>query len=221
MKKTFVCLANSQKWGQRCIAGVEITGFDGNSYSIVRYGSQPKWIRPVSKSTHGEVPIRVVGRVKLLDVVELKMISECPQGYQSENILFDERSLKVIGQVSQSSDEVSRFQHSGLNTLFGNQDRAVHVHAIYHVSNSLVLIKPTNVIFDWLTYPDGNSQLRATFLFGGVRYNLPVTDINFRARYYKNPREVINYSDWYFTISLGVKYNDDFHYKLIAAVFGF
>jgi hypothetical protein len=221
MKKTFVCLANSQKWGQRCVAGVELTDFDGNSYSIVQYNSQPKWLRPVSKTTHGEVPTRVVNRIQLLDIVELEMVSEYPQGYQSENILFDERSIKVIGQVEQSSEEVARFQHTGLTNLFGNQDRAIHVHAIGHITNSLVLIKPTSVKFDWVTYPDGNSQLRATFLFGGVRYNLPITDLNFRARYYKNPKETIRHSDWYFTVSLGVKYSDNFHYKLIAAVLGF
>jgi hypothetical protein len=220
MKKTFVCLANSQKWGQRCIAGVEITDYDGNSYSIVQYGSQPKWIRPVSKSTHGEVPVRVVGRVQLLDVVELEMISECPQGYQSENILFDEKSLKVIGQVEWSSEKVAQFQHTGIAQLFGNRGKAVHIDAISHVTASLVLIKPTSVRFRWDTKSDGSTKLRATFLLEGIKYDLPVTDGNFQAKYYQNQQEAINFSEWYFTISLGVKLND-FHYKLIAAVFGF
>jgi hypothetical protein len=220
MKRTFVCLANSQKLGERCIAGVEITDFDGNNYLIVKHRSQPKWIRPVSKREHGEVPARIVGKVKLLDVVSLDVISEYPQGYQSENVLFDGKSLEVIGQVQRSSESVARFQHAGVTQLFGNRGKAVHVDNISRVTTSLLLIKPASVGFRWDTKSGGFPQLRAAFLLGRLNYDLPVTDRYFQATYYQDQREAINCSEWYFTISLGVKHND-FHSKLVAAVFGF
>ncbi len=96
MKKIFICLANSKKYGERCIAGVEITDFDGTNYSMVKVDSQPKWLRPVSKKDHGEVSANLVGKLNLLDIVEFDMLSECPRGYQSENVFFDEQSLIVI-----------------------------------------------------------------------------------------------------------------------------
>lgn len=220
MRKTFICLANSKKYGERCIAGVEIVDFNGSNYSVVRQEAQPKWVRPVSSTTHGAVSAGLVAKVGLLDVVELEMISEQPKGYQSENILFDERSLKVIGRLSWESNSVAQFQHNSLTQLFGNNDRAVHIHAIGQVNHSLTLIKPESVRFNAVTYPNGNSQLRSAFLFGGIKYDLPITDIAFCARYYKNPRDFSKYSEIFFTISLGVEFND-FHYKLIAAVFHF
>ncbi|HEX8846541.1 MAG TPA: hypothetical protein VF791_17975 [Pyrinomonadaceae bacterium] len=172
----------------------------------------------MSKRASGAVSVGIVGKVKLLDVVNLDVISECPQGYQSENVFFDERSLEVIGQVERSSETLDRFRHTGLTQLFGNRGKAVHIDAIGHITTSLVLIKPTSVIFRW----DAQSaKLRANFLLGRVKYDLPVTDGNFQARYYENQQEAINCSQWYFTVSLGVEYNDNFHYKLIAAVFGF
>lgn len=91
---------------------------------------------------------------------------------------------------------------------------------IDQVASSLVLIRPDSVQFHEVTYPNGKHQLRGRFHFGGNEYDLPVTDIDFCNRFNKNPSEATNSSDWFFTISLGVEYNE-FHYKLIAAVFYF
>lgn len=78
MKKTFICLANSKKYGERCIAGVEISDYDGVQYSVIGSNSQPKWIRPILNREHGEVSGELVGKVRLLDVVEFETSSECP-----------------------------------------------------------------------------------------------------------------------------------------------
>jgi hypothetical protein len=220
MRKTFVCLANSKKLGERCIAGVEITGFGGGHYSIVRQNSQPKWIRPVSGREHGEVPLRLVGKVHLLDVVELEVTTELPQGYQSENILFDEQSLTVLGKIDLLRDNVSQFQYMERKPLFGNRGKAVHIDHITRLTNSLILIKPESVSFHWETDARDFPQLRSTFSFRDSRYDLPVTDGEFQSKYHKHPDEIARCSEFFFTISLGVKLGD-FHYKLIAAVFCF
>ena len=220
MKKTFVCLANSKKYGERCIAGVEISNYDGAQYSVVSSNSEPKWIRPVSSREHGEVSTELVGKVRLLDIIEFEVSSECARGYQSENVFFDESSLKVIGRLDLVSRNVAQFQNTGTTLLFGNRGKAVHVDMIDQITSSLILIKPDAVQFHEVTYPNGKHQLRCKFHFGGNEYDLPVTDIDFCERFDKNPSGANKFSDHYFTISLGVEYNE-FHYKLIAAVFYF
>jgi hypothetical protein len=183
MKKTFVCLANSKKYHQRCIAGVEIENFDGNSYSIIKADNQPKWIRPVSSIGHGEVSEKVVGKVRLLDVVEIEVLKKRSQGYQSENILFDEESLQIVGRLDWSPENVEVFQNTDIRLLFGNRWSAIRVDAIDQVDYSLVLIKPIGVTFREVTKPNGSGQLRSSFRFNGVMYDLPITDIDFYVKY--------------------------------------
>ena len=220
MKKTFVCLANSKKYGERCIAGVEISDFDGVQYSIAKLDSQPKWIRPVSNKEHGAVSSELVGKVQLLDVVEFEVSSECPRGYQSENVFFDESSLKIIGRLDWLSSNVEQFQSTDVALVFGNRGKAVHVDMIDQITHSLVLIRPDSLRFQEVTYPNGKHQVRCRFDYGGNEYDLPVTDIVFLASFNRDPTQTINFSDCFLTLSLGVEHNG-FHSKLVAAVLGF
>jgi hypothetical protein len=72
-----ICLANSQKHRERCIAGVEI--------------STGKWIRPVSNLDDGRVPLNVClvngEEPKLLDILEIPLAETSP-GYECENRLI-------------------------------------------------------------------------------------------------------------------------------------
>ena len=74
-----VCLANSWKRGERCIAGIDVvTG---------------RWIRPVTNSADGSVPrhVRAVrkGEVALLDLVDLPLAATGPDfGFECENRLI-------------------------------------------------------------------------------------------------------------------------------------
>ncbi len=69
-----VCLANSKKHGDRCIAGIET--------------STGKWIRPVSNLDDGRVPINmclVDGEEPLpLDILEIPLATT-GSGYECEN----------------------------------------------------------------------------------------------------------------------------------------
>jgi hypothetical protein len=69
-----ICLANSKKYGDRCIAGIET--------------STGKWIRPTSNLEYGQVPkemILVDGKEpRLLDILEIPLATTCP-GYEYEN----------------------------------------------------------------------------------------------------------------------------------------
>lgn len=220
MRKTIVCLANSKKYGERCIAGVEITGYNGAGYSVVTIGGQPKWIRPVSNREHGEVSAALVEQLEILDIFEIEVTAEIPHGYQSENVLFNESSLKVISSVKRQHDEVERFLTVAPGRLFGNKGKAVHVDMIDQVENSLVLIHPKGVTFSEITYPNGQQQVRCTFELDGIEYNLAVTDVNFLSQFDRRGGSPLYSNNCYLTISLGVEHND-FHSKLVAAVLDF
>ena len=99
MKHYFVCLANSKKYGERCIAGIELKKGQTTKYEIVKKDDKPKWIRPVTKNEYGEVATQLVGHIKMLDVVELEITKEVPDGYQCENCEFDVRSIKVVDSI--------------------------------------------------------------------------------------------------------------------------
>ena len=104
MEKLFICLANSKKYNERCIAGIELelersSWPEGGPHdiNIVRTETEnPKWIRPVSAAQSGAVSAELVDHVSLLDIVKLNVTAPAPQGYQSENVLFDGGSLEII-----------------------------------------------------------------------------------------------------------------------------
>lgn len=87
-----VCLANSWKHGERCIAGI-------NKH-------QKKWIRPVCSlfPQNGRVPseIRLIQRREpaLLDILEIPLEKDGPDyGFESENITIASGKWKKLGKV--------------------------------------------------------------------------------------------------------------------------
>jgi hypothetical protein len=73
MDTTVLCLANSKKEGERCIAGIDV--------------STGQWVRPVSRHTpKGEVPFRerqVSGQEpQLLDLILMDLAHEGPTGFE-------------------------------------------------------------------------------------------------------------------------------------------
>ena len=108
MKRCFVCLANSKKYGERCIAGIELTAGKERKYEIVKKENKPKWIRPVMREKYGAVPSHLVGHIQLLDVVEIDVTKEVPNGYQYENCEFDLRSVKVIDSIKPRPESLDK-----------------------------------------------------------------------------------------------------------------
>ncbi|MEZ4605778.1 MAG: hypothetical protein R2865_02940 [Deinococcales bacterium] len=88
MIKHIVILANSKKYSERCIAGIEIQQRKDSWFILCNSDSAPKWIRPVSGSGHGEIATSIADQYNLLDVAELNIVRELPQGFQSENCLI-------------------------------------------------------------------------------------------------------------------------------------
>ena len=92
-----ICLANSWKYGERCIAGIDI-------YS-------KKWVRPIytsgSDTLNGSIPsnIRLVDGIepKLLDIISIPLDKEGDDfGFQSENLNILPGTWIKMGEVSAS-----------------------------------------------------------------------------------------------------------------------
>lgn len=81
--KRIVCLANSRKLSDRCIAGKEYSG-----------GQPGGWVRPVSAREHEEVSecerqYQDRGDPCVLDIMDVPFLEARPKNYQQENWLLD------------------------------------------------------------------------------------------------------------------------------------
>ncbi|MCU0541290.1 MAG: hypothetical protein MUE44_03780 [Oscillatoriaceae cyanobacterium Prado104] len=88
-----ICLANSWKRGERCIAGINPL--------------KGKWIRPVSDLPDGRIPkeMRQINRMEpaLLDVLEIPLAKTGPDfGFESENISVLPGKWQKVGKVPPS-----------------------------------------------------------------------------------------------------------------------
>jgi len=213
MPTRFVCLANSFKEGGRCLAGIEL---DANNNPRMVNGN-PKWIRPICNTPHGEVHTHLVSHINILDIIEVE-ITNYPEtnNYQTENAYFRESSLRVIGNYD--SDELDRLCDNR-NLIFGNRGKAVSEEAIENTTFSLMFIKVTTFEVIEKTYEDNpnKSQIRLVFSFNGNQYDLPVTDPVFLHRYQTNPDFLENYNQLYVSPSLAVEWKG-WYYKLIAGI---
>lgn len=116
MEATVLCLANSKKEGERCIAGID-----------VRTG---QWVRPVSRQTpKGEVPLRerqVNGQEpQPLDLIQMDLAHDGPTGFDychaKENRWIEARPW-------------AKLSVAGINDLqryLCNSARILHSHAKY------------------------------------------------------------------------------------------
>lgn len=213
MQTRFVCLANSFKEGGRCLAGIEL---DNNNNPKLENG-HPIWIRPICKTPHGEVPNHFTVHLHVLDIIEID-VTGYPEkkDYQSENVFFNENSIKVIG----------RFDFNTLPQLcdnrtlvFGNKGKAVSEEKIGSLTHSLVLIQTNQFEVIEKTYEDtpNKHQLRLVFSYNGIRYDFPVTDPVFLHNYQRNPDILEGCEELLLCLSLGVAWQN-WYYKLVAAI---
>lgn len=219
MKKYFICLANSKKYGERCIAGVEVTKNLDSGYTIVKNGDKPKWIRPVTGEEHGQVPSDLVEKINLLDIVEIDVIEDAPNGYQSENVKFNSSSLKVVGRVGNSPENLNLFSDNQQSNLFGNKGKAIPSDTIGTIDKSLTLIKVKNATV-YIRKEFDKEQYRLKFTFNSANYDLPITDVKFLEKCINSTSITIDEpikDDIYLAISLGVEY-EGWYYKLVAGV---
>ena len=89
MDRYFICLANSYKRGGRCLAGIEITYSPEGKWEIARNGNgSPHWIRPIADTQFGEIPNYCANCIKLLSVIKLTGVKDCPKCVHSEDVHY-------------------------------------------------------------------------------------------------------------------------------------
>lgn len=209
MKTRIECLANSYKEGGRCVAGIEL---DKNNELLC----EKKWIRPICKTLHGEIPTLLVKHIKPLDILKFKITENASNGFQSENVLFDRKSLHRIGVFDKL--QLSELCDQQPSVLFGNKGKAVSEEGIGQLNHSLIFIATD--IFEIIErkYDDKpNSQIRIKFDYNLDEYDLPVTDPIFLANYKNNKQILSGIPKLYLVVSLGILH-EGWHYKLVATI---
>ena len=216
MDKYFICLANSYKRGGRCIAGVEVEPNSNTRWKIVRdYDGIPIWIRPIAKTTYGEIPNYVGENIKTLSIVKLTNVVPCPEMAHSENVYYS-RIEQCDNTISQESSILNQLVDTKHQLFFHNRGRAVSSEMLTRVNYSLMLIHPDNASAYIDEYRE-KSKNRMKFTYYGVEYDFPITDPSFIECLKNNPEKYTNINDVYLTLSLGLEFGG-WHHKLVAGV---
>jgi len=215
-----LCLANSKKHGQRCLAGVRLdTG---------------GWIRPVSTEEGGalfedQYTTKCGKTAQPLDSVRIHFEEYSPKYHQPENWLISkEESWELL------DSELNKPQLLALNTALQRKGKIFSTERNSRPkielkgalsTHSLTLIRPRNTQFYIETVDSGNNQPRTEFDFEGYHYDFPITDPRWRQRVEgDNPEDLPsvddlnNNEDVLFTISLGEAF-EGYCYKIVAAIF--
>lgn len=145
MNKYFLCLANSYKYGNRCLAGVEVEK-NGDEYEIKTDNwGHPIWFRPVNRWTEsGEIPNHESDEIDLFDVVLATDIESCPDGAQVENYYYDE--LQFIESVEPKDDFYTTLSNTNRIVILGNQYASISDEQYYRMDYSILLIEAEDVL---------------------------------------------------------------------------
>jgi hypothetical protein len=216
MKTIFICLANSRKYGERCIAGIEVRQ-KGDFWEIIHRNDRPKWLRPVSDTEFGGVSPALVGRMVLLNIVEIDITRAIPKGYQSENVLFDAKSLNVLGSITPTLNNLSKLANANDFSIFAGHSRTIHRDKMAGIDYSLALIEVHDMR---VRVRDDNGHIRAQFRHGQYHYDLPITDVNFIEKFTLDEHVLADAEHVFLSISLGIEYME-YYYKLVAGVIWF
>ncbi len=205
----FLCLANSWKDGERCVAGL-----------VPGRG----WVRPVPDRTGSAVPQRQVSHIGLLDVVDIDLGKWVPITGQPENWLIGPAGFsRNLGKIpSRLQEELEGIIEQEPELLkHGDRKKISPQNMVGKRTPSLALIEPSYV--QWHIRPD--MKKRCQFEIGRSIFELPVTDIDvWRAlnglapgRYDRSVAGIPDNQRLLLTISLTGKFKDGYYYKLVAA----
>lgn len=231
LKKEFVLLAKSVKYGQNCIAGRE----------IIRNGSKLQlgpWIRPISDHDDGAISyldalLESGGLPQFLDIIEIDVKENIHNPTQPENWLIEKKKWKRTGRIGIES-VFKRFienPSSLWNSAFCSSDRINTTEYIRNrCDSSLCIIKPDIFVIEISTiYNDfekrEQKRRRGKFSYNGVNYDIAITDPDIDKKYFRPfpsisdgiKRIEMDTNKCLLCISLAPEFNG-YHYKLIATV---
>ena len=227
--KRIVCLANSRKQKERCIAGKE----------LLSDGRPGGWVRPVSDRgdeavSSFERQYRDHSEPRVLDVIDVPVLEERPNSYQSENWLLDPHPSHppvfwnkvrriTLDDLKPFTDPTGSLWTNGHSSDKGRNDR-IPLYLAHALDSSLRLIQVDRLE---LSTTKAASKLKAQgrilykvqgrFRYDGVEYRLSVTDPIYEQAYGKRPNCSYALDACFLTISLGGAHKG-YAYKLIAAI---
>lgn len=221
-----IVLAKSKKLGGRCIAGLRT---DGGG-----------WVRPVAPSQDGTLfpqhyALSDGSQVNVLDVVKIELTEPRPEPHQPENWLISNKPWKLVARPATPEHQEVIWSHivSG-PSLLGNQSDRIHIMRFENspAEASLALVVPKRI--EWTIGEDvmGRRQTRAVFKLKSAKYDLVVTDPEWKDRLSELPEGIYPLTN---LKSIGLKPNDEFllmvslgepfprhrpthHFKLVASV---
>ncbi len=211
----FICFANSRKYGERCVAGIEVSLNGEKGLNFVRKDGKPKWIRPVTIREHGQIDERLVKNISLLDLVKVKIAGAMNETYQVENVLVDKYSFEKIRHLPLTEKHLDALCSDDA-TLFGNTLNHITKKESASIHHSLMLIKVQQLDV-LITSTPLKTGIKANFIYNRAKYELPVTDVCFCDRLMANRDFYKSANAFYLTVSLGVLYEEK-HFKLAAGV---
>lgn len=216
-----LCLANSYKHGNRCVAGISL--------------ATKQWVRLVGRQVPGCLTLRETsypdGReAALLDVFEAELGYSCGSNCHPEDVLVSDKPWQPIRRFDEHQD--ARFLAAFLSNrpvvLQGYGDR-VTAHRVEEtpMARSLELIDPEDLWW-WIREENGKRKNRAIFRvshISRIRYDLSVTDPVWLEKMHSLPLGIYPHSRFFdgkppktlLTISLSEPF-EGFHYKLVAGV---
>lgn len=220
-----ICLANSNKMGGRCVAGLRVDG--------------KGWVRPVAGETdHGQLHskhyrLEEDTDPEILDVIRVDLATPKPLPGQPENWTIGERPWSLIARPL--GRELYKILRSAIvpgPSLLGSTERRLQANALPRVKSSLVLVAASNL--RWFVQRDLYDRLQPRVLFDldGHPYDLPITDPAWTSRVVRrlSQMEMRTYSQEtvgipkeakvFFTISLGEAFQG-YCYKGIVISPGF
>ncbi len=214
-----ICLANSRKLRNRCVAG--------------RDDATNEWIRPIGPGEDGALTITEISYAdntipQILDIIKIPLGKGIPLIYQPENILIANKKWEKVGQYSLSKiDSLCDNPDDIWNFEKGRNDRISEEYLKEHnMASSLLLIEPSSLAINCRDITCRGMygeyikrKTRAIFQYRDVTYDFGVTDPCVEEKY-KSKKEGL-YSlkgkDAYLCISLGKPYRD-YCYKFVATI---
>ncbi len=208
-----ICLANSEKKQERCIAGID--------------RKTEEWIRPVSSRPNGEVPFdfrNINGsEPEILDIIQMTLeYSGETYGFQTENRLIVDTPWRRIGRTS--IDDVLQYCCTDSHIFFTEGEHIpysqIRANDNWKCSLQLWETHDFKVHDDGLKW-DKSTKWRGSFTIkSGLRLTLTIKDIDFENKI--NAGETYS-SHCLVLVSLGVpflprRWTEKHCWKLIATV---
>ena len=201
-------LANSPKPGGRCLAGLRIDNWS--------------WVRPVSKTPHGSIPVRecdVVGGVlSPLDLIACDVIAPTPISHQQENWTTTPGSIRLVSHVPFERAEKKLFEQSRQTPYFlesvSPTIRPSTFAAPAPPKPSLALIRVESASIDETQHTARRPTRHINFTYRNLDWRLSLTDDNF-------PVSAITRTigPAYLCISVGEYFpTTKAHHKLVAGI---